>query len=148
MRNIFAIFFAAILLYSSTLHAADNVVILEEKPYTSFFSGATLYVISEEGNRMYLVNTSSNKFTYSTKLDNGPTLGITYNGKIYIANSEDRTVSVYYTAGGYKTLSVVGAGPLGMVPIGSRIYVASFDDKLTVVDSVGDSRLDDVILRE
>lgn len=97
---------------------------------------------------MYLVSPITNKFIRSIKLDNGPTVGITYNGKIYIANSEDRTVSVYYSTGAYKTLSVVGSGPLGMVPIGSRIYVASFDDKVTVVDSVGDSRIDDVILRE
>lgn len=148
MRNIFAIFFAAILLYSSTLHAADNVITIEEKPHSSVLVGSILYVISEEGNRMYRINTSTNKFISSVRLDNGPTMGITYNGKIYITNSEDRTVSVYYSTGAYKTLSVVGAGPLGIVPIGSRLYVASFDDTLTIVDSVGDSRLDQIILRE
>lgn len=148
MRNIFAIFFAAILLYSSTIFAADNIITIEENPYSSVLVGSVLYVISESGNRMYRINMTNNKFISSIKLDNGPTMGITYNGKIYIANSEDRTVSVYYSTGAYKTLSVVGVGPLGMVPIGSRIYVASFDDKVTVVDSIGDSRLDDVILRE
>ncbi len=110
--------------------------------------GSVLYVISETENRMYLVNTSNNKFSRSIKLDNGPTMALTYNGKIYITNSEDRTVSVYYNTGSYKTLTVVGAGPIGMVGIGSRIYVASFDDKLTIVDSNGDSRLDDILFRE
>lgn len=143
----FALFFAA-LLFSTPLFAADNFINLEGEPYSSFLVGSTLYVISESNNRMYRVNTSSNKFLSSIRLDNGPTTGITYNGKIYITNTEDKTVSVFYNTGVYKTLSIVGSGPLGIVPIGTRLYVASFDDKITVIDSVGDSRLDDLILRE
>lgn len=147
MRNIFAIFFAAILLYSSTLFAADNTISLEGEPYSSFLVGSTLYVISESSNRMYRVNTSNNKFLSSIRLDNGPTTGITYNGKIYITNTEDKTVSVFYNTGVYKTISIVGSGPLGIASIGTRLYVASFDDTLTVIDSLGDSRLDQISLR-
>lgn len=142
----FALFFAALFFSTPLFAATENTVILEQNPYSSFIVASTLYVISETGNTMQFVNPSNNKFYRTIKLDNGPTRALVYNGKIYVTNSEDRTVSVYYTTGTYKTLSVVGSGPIGMVAIGSRIYVASFDDKISVIDSVGDSRLDDTLL--
>lgn len=113
----FALFFAALFFSTPLFAATENTVVLEENPYSSLVVGSVLYVISESGNRMYLVNTNNNKFYRSIKLDNGPTRGLVYNGKIYVTNSEDRTVSVYYTTGTYKTLSVVGSGPIGMVGI-------------------------------
>jgi len=73
MRKIFVVLFAA-LFFTSPLFAADNMVLLPEKPYSSFVVGSTLYVISETGNRMYLVNTTTNKLIRSIKLDNGPTV--------------------------------------------------------------------------
>ncbi len=112
----FALFFAA-LFFSTPLFAADNVITLEGKPHSSFLVGSTLHIISETENRLYRVNTSNNKTSWSSGLDNGPTRGLVYNSKIYITNSKDRTVSVFYTTGAYKTLSVVGAGPIGMVAI-------------------------------
>lgn len=66
--------------------------------------------MSLEGNRMYTVSTSSNKFYRTFVMDNGPTMGILHNDKIYVTNSQDKTVSVYYsTTGTYKTKTVVGA---------------------------------------
>lgn len=147
MRNIFAIFFAAIL-YSSTLFAADSdTITLEGEPHSSFLVWSTLYVISESRDYMYRINTSTNKFLSRIKLDSGPTLGITHNDKMYILNSEDRTVSVYYNTNAFKTLSVVGSWPLGIVPIGTRLYVASFDDTLTIIDAIGDWRIDQIVLQ-
>lgn len=42
-------------------------------------------------------------------MDGGPTVGIVHNDKIYVANSQDKTVFVYYSTGTYKTRTSVGA---------------------------------------
>lgn len=58
---------------------------------------------------MYIVNTTLNKVTKTITLDNGPTTAFISNGKIYVANSEDKTVQVYYSStAGYKTKTTVG----------------------------------------
>lgn len=57
---------------------------------------------------MYLVSTTSNKFYTTIIMDSGPTLAIVHNDKIYVTNSQDKTVYVYYSTGTYKTSTSVG----------------------------------------
>lgn len=65
--------------------------------------------MSLEGNRMYAVNTTSNKFYRTFVMDNGPITGLVHGTKIYVANSQDKTTSVYYSTGAYKTKTAGGA---------------------------------------
>lgn len=109
--HLFAIFFL-VLLQSSTVHAVENplnTITLEGNPYSSFFVGTNrLYVISKEQNRMYLINTNTNKYSSTVRVDNGPTTALTFKDRIYIANSEDNVVTAYYlSTGGYKTKVIV-----------------------------------------
>jgi len=147
--SLLTIFFL-VLLQSSSVFAVENplnTIPLEGNPYSSFFMATNrLYVISKEKNRMYVVNTSTNKFYSTVRVDNGPTVALPFNNRIYIANSEDNTVSTFYVSGGYKTKVIVGSGPVGLVGVGTTLYVTSFDDTISVIDSGADSRFKNIKL--
>jgi|GEM_PF-2430432 len=110
----FIIFFVVSIFISSTplLSFAEepiDTLPLDGNPYNSFLIGTSLYVLSKKASRMYIVNTTLNKVTKTITLDNGPTTAFISNGKIYVANSEDKTVQVYYSStAGYKTKTTVG----------------------------------------
>lgn len=83
-----------------------------------------------------LIELSTGKQVASIDVGEGTTYAYVYGKKIYIANGQDNTVSLYNTEGKKLQTKSTGNYPMAMISDGNHIFVVNFKDEVLSVLSM------------
>ncbi|MEK3996299.1 hypothetical protein MKY29_16325 [Psychrobacillus sp. FSL K6-2365] len=106
-----------------------------EEAYTGFtlVTDDLLLVYGYGVEKAALIELSTGKQIASITVGEGTTYAYVYEEKIYIANGQSNTVSLYNTKGKKLQTSFTGNYPMAMISDGSNIFVVNFKDEFLSV---------------
>lgn len=119
-----------------------------EEAYTGFtlVTDDLLLVYGYGVENAALIELSTGKRIASIAVGEGTTYAYVYEEKIYIANGQSNTVSLYNTKGKKLQTSSTGNYPMAMISDGSNIFVVNFKDEFLSVLTMDLEEVDEWVI--
>ena len=116
-----------------------------EEAYTGFalVTDDLLLVYGYTVEKAKLIELSTGKQIASIDVGEGTTNAYVYEEKIYIANGQDNTISLYNIEGKKLQTNSTGNYPMAMISDGNHIFVVNFKDEVLSVLSMNLAQVDE-----